>query len=428
MRRLLPALLLSVGAVTVHAEPFGARLDLGPAFAVSQPQSRYFSVGFGTQASGIWQVLPFFDLEAQLAYTVLTPAANSPVGGAGSVLGFGAGARVKRPMRGALVVPWLDVGLQLAMTGGPKLGLVPSAGALFRFNESMPIWFGVHVRLQQVFQFGALPDFDSYHASLLGIGLSAEFFPTQAEPADRDGDGVSDETDACPDAAGTEPDGCASKSADGPPDRDRDGVPDADDRCASEPEDKDGFQDDDGCPDPDDDADGVPDARDGCPKEKGPDSAGGCPDRDGDGVGDRVDACPDKFGKKDDGGCPTYREVVVTSKKIEIKQKIHFAFGKTTILPKSDPLLAEVVQALQDRPSLCVRVEGHTDSKGSAAENLKLSSGRSQAVVDHLISKGIESKRLVAKGYGSELPLDDNSTPEGRELNRRVEFVIIPCE
>jgi outer membrane protein OmpA-like peptidoglycan-associated protein len=427
MRRLLPTLLFAV-AVVASAEPFGARLDLGPTFAVSQPQSTYFGVGFGTQASGIFQLLPFFDLEAQVSYSVLTPAANSPVGGAGSVLGFGAGARVKRPMRGSLVVPWLDVGLQLAMTGGAKLGLVPSAGALFRFNESTPIWFGVHLRLQQVFQFGALPSFDSYHASLLHLGLSAEFFPTQEEPTDRDGDGVADPSDACPDAAGTGADGCAPPEPDAAADRDRDGVPDRDDKCAGEAEDKDGFQDDDGCPDPDDDTDGIPDTRDACPKEKGPDSAGGCPDRDGDGVGDRVDACPDKFGKKDDGGCPTYREVVVTSKKIEIKQKIHFAFGKTTILPKSDPLLAEVVQALQDRPSLCVRVEGHTDSKGSAAENLKLSSGRSQAVVDHLVSKGIEAKRLVAKGYGSELPLDDNSTPEGRELNRRVEFVIVPCD
>lgn len=422
MRRTL--LLVPFVASLSFAEPIGARLDVGPAFALSAPQSTYFGAGVGTQVSGFFQLAPVFDVEGQVSYTLLTPAPNSPVPGAGSVLGVGAGARLKRPMRGSLVVPWLDVGLQLAMTGGAKLGLVPAAGVLFRFKESMPVWLGAHLRLVQVFQFGALPEFDSFNASILSVGLSVEFFPTEEGDGDRDGDGVNDGVDACPDTAGTGPTGCAVESS---ADRDRDGVPDADDRCSSEAEDKDGFQDDDGCPDPDDDQDGVPDVKDDCPKDKGVSSAGGCPDRDGDGVGDRVDACPEKFGKKEDGGCPTYREVVVTSKKIEIKQKIYFAFGKTTILPRSDELLEEVVQALKDRPSLCVRVEGHTDSKGNAAENLKLSGGRAQAVVDHLVTNGIEGRRLIAKGYGSELPLDDNSTPEGRELNRRVEFVIVTC-
>lgn len=419
-RLLLTAVLLF--SALAAGEPFGARLDVGVAIPLSQPQSTYFGAGFEGQLSGILQVLPIFDVEAQLAYTLLPAAAGSPVSGPGSVLGIGAAARLKRPMRGALVVPWGDVGVQLALSGGPKLGLVPTVGVLFRFSEQMPVWLGLHAKLTQVFQFGGLPAFDSFHASLLGLGVSVEFFPTDAHTTkDSDGDGEPDASDRCPDTPGIEH-GCPAET-----DQDHDGVADKVDRCPLDVEDKDGFEDEDGCPDPDNDRDGVPDVQDACPREKGVESNGGCPDRDGDGVADAVDACPERAGAKEDGGCPTYREVVVTAKKIELRQKINFAFGKTTILPKSDSLLEEVVEALRDRQSLCVRIEGHTDSRGNEADNQKLSAGRAQAVLERLVKYGLAADRLESKGYGSQLPLDENRTAEGREVNRRVEFVIVQC-
>jgi outer membrane protein OmpA-like peptidoglycan-associated protein len=149
------------------------------------------------------------------------------------------------------------------------------------------------------------------------------------------------------------------------------------------------------------------------------------PDRDSDGVPDAVDACPTVPGAPADLGCPKYKQVVVTETKIEIQQKIFFAFGKTTILPKAYELLDEVVQALKDHSLLFIRIEGHTDSIGSDAANLQLSQGRAEAVREYLVEHGVPADHLDAKGYGPSLPLDTNATTEGREKNRRVEFTII---
>jgi len=114
--------------------------------------------------------------------------------------------------------------------------------------------------------------------------------------ADRDGDGVADEADACPDQAG-------SRAARGCPDRDDDGIPDAEDACPDEA----GPPGSDGCPAPregDRDGDGLLDEADACPDEAGPPSAEGCPDADGDGVGDATDACPAEPGLPEQDGCP----------------------------------------------------------------------------------------------------------------------------
>jgi len=111
---------------------------------------------------------------------------------------------------------------------------------------------------------------------------------------DRDGDGLLDEADACPDEAG-------SPSAEGCPDADGDGIGDATDTCPAEP----GLPERDGCPVPGDlDGDGIPDAGDACPEESGLPEHGGCPDRDGDGVRDGDDACPDEAGAPAHAGCP----------------------------------------------------------------------------------------------------------------------------
>ncbi len=141
---------------------------------------------------------------------------------------------------------------------------------------------------------------------VLGIGWAPRFY-------DQDNDGVADDVDECPELA-EDKDGF--EDADGCPDfdNDDDGVPDSDDKCPTEKEDEDDFQDDDGCIDPDNDGDGILDAQDACPDEAGVKSAdpkkNGCPrkDSDGDGVMDDVDKCPtqpeDKDGFKDDDGCP----------------------------------------------------------------------------------------------------------------------------
>jgi thrombospondin type 3 repeat protein len=146
----------------------------------------------------------------------------------------------------------------------------------------------------------------------LRLFLGANFNP---DFRDRDHDGVYDVNDKCPD----EPeDRDGFQDADGcpDPDNDNDGIPDVRDKCPNEPEDFDEFQDEDGCPDPDNDQDGIPDLNDACPNapedHKGKFPNDGCPssmeDRDGDGIPDAVDKCPDepedKDGFQDEDGCP----------------------------------------------------------------------------------------------------------------------------
>ena len=147
--------------------------------------------------------------------------------------------------------------------------------------------------------------------------------------------------------------------------------------------------------------------------------------RDGDKVDDQHDECPDVPGLPENKGCPVYQKVKVTENKIEISEKIFFAFNKSKILPKSFALLNEVTKVLKDHSALRVRIEGHTDSKGKAEHNKKLSLDRANAVRDYLVKAGIDAGRLEAEGYGAEQPLDTNKTAAGREKNRRVEFVIL---
>ena len=272
---------------------------------------------------------------------------------------------------------------------------------------------------------------------------------------DRDGDGVPDDEDLCPDTPGPkENGGCPiAKDTDG------DGIPDDIDRCPLDPEDKDGFQDEDGCPDPDNDGDGIVDKLDACPNDPGPLENQGCPimDRDGDGVPDDVDKCPDEPGPKENQGCPDkdtdgdgipdrldkcplqfgpppdgcpkkYALVVVSREKIEIKQQVHFATAKYRVLPDSFPLLNQVAQVLQDFPKMRVSVEGHTDNVGGEASNMKLSQRRAEAVRDYLVSKGISPSRLEAVGYGPTKPIASNKTAKGKGLNRRTEFRIVANE
>jgi outer membrane protein OmpA-like peptidoglycan-associated protein len=214
-------------------------------------------------------------------------------------------------------------------------------------------------------------------------------------------------------------------------DTDGDGIPDRLDHCPDEPEDKDGFQDEDGCPDPDNDNDGFADKIDQCPNEPedkdGFQDDDGCPDpdNDGDGILDKDDKCPNDPGEKPDG-CPhkQYKLVVVTQDKIELKQTVFFDTNKATIKPVSFALLDEVAVAMKDRPSITVEIQGHTDSQGDDDLNMKLSQRRAESVRDYMMSRGITPDRMTPHGYGETVPIADNRTANGRAQNRRVEFVI----
>jgi OmpA-OmpF porin, OOP family len=218
-----------------------------------------------------------------------------------------------------------------------------------------------------------------------------------AAPNDTDGDGIVDSLDMCvleaEDKDGyLDDDGCPEL------DNDLDGIADATDKCPNEPEDPDGFEDQDGCPDPDNDKDTLADVDDQCPNEPGPTG------------GDRP-------------GCPRKSLVVVTDKEIKITQQIHFEFDKDVIRRESYPILDAVAEVLQNNANMRIEVQGHTDNKGAAAYNLKLSDRRAASVRKYLVGKGVSSDRLVSHGYGLTRPLVPNDSEQNRALNRRVQFM-----
>ncbi len=250
---------------------------------------------------------------------------------------------------------------------------------------------------------------------------------------DRDGDGILDTVDKCPDKPETyngfeDEDGCPDD-----PDTDGDGIADSKDQCVMEPEDKDGYLDEDGCPDLDNDADGIPDSVDKCPNKPedfdGFEDADGCPDPDNDGdtVADVDDFCPNTPGVVggDRPGCPKKNMlVVVTAKEIRITQQIQFEFNKSTI--KGDisfKILDEIVIILKDNTKITLEVQGHTDNVGSATYNQNLSQSRADSVRAYLVAHGTDPARLISKGYGLSKPLVPNSSDANRALNRRVQFI-----
>ncbi len=111
-----------------------------------------------------------------------------------------------------------------------------------------------------------------------------------------------------------------------------------------------------------------------------------------------------------------------------VLQNIFFETNKAVITPVSYPALDRVINFMRNNPGIKVEIDGHTDSVGSDAYNLKLSQARAQAVVDYLVQHGIPRERLVAKGFGESQPVAPNTTPEGRAKNRRVEFKILEME
>jgi outer membrane protein OmpA-like peptidoglycan-associated protein len=246
-----------------------------------------------------------------------------------------------------------------------------------------------------------------------------------AEP-DSDGDGLPDSADRCPHAAGPRDNGgCPDRDSDG------DGIVDRLDKCPDQA----GLREHAGCPPPDRDHDGVPDADDRCPDKAGPPENQGCPDfdSDGDGLVDRLDKCPFEAevynGVADEDGCPDAGPALATvlDDKIVIFEPVRFVADGTVIDKRSTKLLTAVAAILKAHTELLkVRVEGHTDNRGSAIDNLDLSRERAAAVRRWLIEQGgVDGRRLTAQGFGPDRPIADNRDFVGRAKNRRIEFVVV---
>ena len=257
--------------------------------------------------------------------------------------------------------------------------------------------------------------------------------PTQngcPPPDDRDGDNILDAEDACPDVKGIKHEDPQKNGC--PSDRDGDGILDVDDACPDVKGIPDADPQKNGCPDRD--GDKIFDAEDACPDVKGVPDADpkkhGCPppvDTDGDKIFDPDDACPNEKGIRHrdprKNGCP---KVTVSETEIFILEQVQFDTGKSTIKKVSDPLLDEVAGVLKAHPEILkVEVQGHTDDRGSRGMNMVLSKARAAAVMRALFKRGIERKRLTSNGYGPDKPIAPNTTDDGRQQNRRVQFNIL---
>lgn len=231
---------------------------------------------------------------------------------------------------------------------------------------------------------------------------------------DQDRDGIRDAEDLCPDTAG-------EQAFDGCPDSDGDGIQDKNDKCP----DVAGSRDFDGCAD--DDQDGVSDPNDQCPGT----ASGirvderGCPlDFDHDGIPDHEDKCPGTPGVIAEQGCPEIKQEVIALFKKALNG-IRFETGKDVITKDSWPILDSVVVVMKENTAYKLNIAGHTDNQGDPLKNQILSEQRAKAVMNYLVEHGVEAVRIVsAIGYGDQKPVADNTTKEGRKLNRRVEFEI----
>jgi OOP family OmpA-OmpF porin len=214
--------------------------------------------------------------------------------------------------------------------------------------------------------------------------------PPPPDP-DRDKDGILNKTDQCPDTAGVEPHGC--------PDSDGDTFIDSKDACPEVP--------------------GV--APDGCPVK----------DTDEDGFLDPDDDCvfePEtKNNYKDDDGCPDDLppEVKKFSGNID---GIVFDTKKDTIKPSSRPVLDKAVEVLTEFKDISVHIVGHTDDVGAPEFNLDLSKRRAEAVKKYLVDKGIDASRITTEGRGMTDPDVPNDSEENRAKNRRIEFEVRSTE
>jgi len=317
------------------------------------------------------------------------------------------------------VNPFLTAGIGASKYGGYYGAFLPfGVGAQVKIVDGVFLMWNSQYRVP-------VTENASYHF-YHSIGVVANLFkkaepapvvvviPVVEPPKDRDGDGVLDSLDKCPDVAGL-------VSLQGCPDRDGDGITDAEDKCPDVP----GLARYQGCPIPDTDKDGINDELDKCPTVPGLARYQGCPipDTDGDGVNDEEDKCINEKGPASNFGCPVISEEII--KRVNLAAKnIFFETAKSTLLKKSFPKLNDVVTILNENPSYKVQIDGHTDSQGKDDYNQTLSDNRAASVKAYLISKGIAESRLSSTGYGETKPVADNKTAVGRAKNRRVEMTL----
>ena len=186
-------------------------------------------------------------------------------------------------------------------------------------------------------------------------------------------------------------------------DRDGDGIPDNLDKCPDDPEDKDGFEDEDGCPDPDNDKDGIPDSADACPNE--PETVNGFQDED---------------------GCPDTAPIVVKENRILLTELVLFDTNRARVNAEGRPALAAVLNLWKQHPEWdYLVVDGYADRRGPDGFNLWLSHMRAERAIKVLVEMGFPAEKLRIRAFGHRQLRVSGDTEEADRQNRRVEFVIV---
>jgi hypothetical protein len=222
-------------------------------------------------------------------------------------------------------------------------------------------------------------------------------------------------------------------------DRDYDRIPDAVDKCPDQPEDKDGFEDEDGCPDLDNDKDGVPDDKDRCPNvaedKDGFEDEDGCPelDNDKDGIPDATDKCPNQpetiNGVDDDDGCPDKGDSLIISSPERLELLDPIAFQGTGLAKTSNNVLGQLAATLRARADILrIRITVHVQPTASPEKDQALSDKRATAVREWLVKWGIVESRLEVKGFGGLKPLVSPTTKGAAQINDRIEIIILDLD
>ncbi|WP_313806666.1 OmpA family protein [Flavobacterium sp.] len=394
--------------------------------------SRYVGSGFSFGVTGSVNKIDKFVWERPTVpgdYIVTNP---------GDLMYYGVDGVIKYSFMDMLKSKWLDpsahVGGGYTFLGDASAGTVNGGlGLTFWFTEQVGL--SLQSTYKHSFDETRIPDQDVASHLQHFAGITFKF-----GGKDTDGDGIYDKDDACPEVAGL-------KEFQGCPDTDADGIADKDDACpeVAGPKEFNGCPDtdgdgiidnDDACPEvagpaamqgcPDTDGDGVADKDDKCVDVKGPKENAGCPwpDTDGDGVADKDDKCPEVKGTVANNGCPEVSEDAI-KRLNDYAKTILFNSGKSSFQKQTYPVLQSIVAILKEYPSSNFHIEGHTDSDGKDAMNLKLSQDRAAAVKNYLVENGVAADRLTSEGYGEAKPIASNKTAKGKAQNRRVEVKLV---
>ena len=279
--------------------------------------------------------------------------------------------------------PWIELGAGLGLTGSLARAVGEAAvGWNFRW---LGVTLGPSLRYEHVVQ--PANTLDSSDAQIVLAGLEIV---------------LHDAHDGQPPPPPTAPSELTAPMAK-ISDRDGDGIPDELDKCPDQPEDKDGFEDEDGCPDPDNDKDGIPDTADACPNE--PETVNGFQDED---------------------GCPDSAPIVVKENRIVLTELVLFDTNRARVNADGRPALAAVLNLWKQHPEWdYLVVDGYADRRGPDGFNLWLSHLRAERAIRVLVEMGFPAEKLRIRAFGHRQLRVQGETEEADRQNRRVEFVIV---